>query len=63
MKAGLRYVYIGNVPSHPANSTWCPQCGGQVISRAGFSVLAMNLKGNTCAACGNRIAGVGLAPA
>lgn len=63
LKAGLRYVYVGNVPGHPANNTWCPRCGQQVISRAGFSVLARNLKGSACAACGYKIAGIGLAPA
>lgn len=60
IKAGLRYVYIGNVPGHPANSTSCPQCGREVIKRAGFSVLEKHLKGSACAACGARIAGIGL---
>jgi len=23
---GLQYVYIGNVPGHPAESTYCPKC-------------------------------------
>jgi len=58
--AGLRYVYIDNVPGHEANSTYCPKCGGQVIRRSGFSVLDRKLKGGNCALCGGKIAGVSL---
>ncbi|MDD1673409.1 MAG: AmmeMemoRadiSam system radical SAM enzyme, partial [Methanomicrobiales archaeon] len=25
---GMRYAYVGNVPGHPAESTFCPACGG-----------------------------------
>jgi pyruvate formate lyase activating enzyme len=59
-KAGLRYVYIGNVPGHEANSTYCPKCGERVLKRSGFSILESTLKGNSCAVCGEKIAGVGL---
>ena len=60
MQAGLRYVYVGNVPAHEANSTYCPKCHGLVIRRSGFSVLATALKGCNCGHCGGPIAGVGL---
>jgi len=33
METGLEYVTIGNVPGHPANSTFCPQCGQTLIKR------------------------------
>lgn len=59
-KAGLRYVYIGNVPGHEANSTYCPKCGERVLKRSGFSILESTLKGHSCAVCGEKIAGVGL---
>jgi pyruvate formate lyase activating enzyme len=36
--AGLEYVYIGNVPGHPYENTYCPSCGELLIERYGFSV-------------------------
>ena len=41
---GLHYVYIGNVPGHPAENTYCPKCHQFVIERAGFTVKQMNLR-------------------
>lgn len=58
MDKGLKFVYIGNVPGHPANSTWCPRCGDELISRTGFSVVRMRLKNGACGKCGTRIPGI-----
>ena len=58
MDAGLRYVYIGNVPMHPAESTYCPSCGKVVIKRIGYNVDLAGLKDGACASCGQKIAGV-----
>jgi pyruvate formate lyase activating enzyme len=55
---GLRYVYIGNVPGHPGESTACPECGVRLIHRTGFNVRVEALKGDVCAKCGVKIAGV-----
>jgi hypothetical protein len=33
---GLHYVYIGNVPGHPAESTYCPHCRKKVVDRTGL---------------------------
>jgi len=30
---GLNYVYIGNVPGHPYENTYCPRCGALLIKR------------------------------
>lgn len=60
MNAGLKYAYIGNVPGHPGNSTYCPKCRKMVIRRSGFSVLGMELKGDRCRFCNERIDGAGL---
>jgi pyruvate formate lyase activating enzyme len=57
-EAGLRYVYVGNVPGHPGNHTSCPGCGALVVERAGFFVRALRLENGACAACGTPIAGV-----
>lgn len=60
LKAGLKYPYVGNVPGHPGNSTYCPKCGRVVIKRSGFSVLDRNLKNGRCGNCSERIDGLGL---
>jgi len=57
-EAGLRYVYVGNVPGDERNSTLCPDCGATVIERMGFCVGAVRLKDGACAKCGGAIAGV-----
>ncbi|MBM3319609.1 MAG: AmmeMemoRadiSam system radical SAM enzyme [Candidatus Eisenbacteria bacterium] len=58
LAAGLRYPYVGNVPGHPGNHTFCPGCGEIVVERRGFSVRAARLKGGACEACGTAIAGL-----
>jgi pyruvate formate lyase activating enzyme len=58
MAKGLHYAYVGNVPDHPGNHTYCPKCGKIVIKRSGFFVDQMNLRNGACAFCGQRIAGV-----
>ena len=55
---GLRYVYVGNVPGHPGNHTWCPKCGALCIERKGFFITARRMKGSACASCGTKLAGV-----
>ena len=56
--AGLRYAFVGNVPGHPGNHTYCPACGEIVVGRQGFFVTAYHLDGGRCAHCGEAIAGV-----
>ena len=52
-KVGLNYVYIGNVPGHPDESTYCPGCKKVLIKRYGYEILEYNLDGkNRCRACG-----------
>jgi len=55
---GLRYPYVGNVPGHPGNHTYCPRCRARVIARQDFFVLESTLKDGRCGACGYAIAGV-----
>ena len=55
---GLQYVYIGNVPGHERNSTFCPGCGEKIIERVHFSVLALEVVKGECAYCGHSIPGV-----
>ncbi len=55
--AGLNYVYIGNVPGHPAENTRCPSCGKIVIQRTGFIVRENNISNGKCRFCSTIIAG------
>lgn len=57
---GLNYVYLGNVPGHPFEHTYCPECGKVVVERFGFDIAGWHLDNqNCCEYCGNEIAIVG----
>jgi pyruvate formate lyase activating enzyme len=58
---GLRYVYTGNVPGHPGENTYCPQCGRMLIERSGHQVSQMHIRQGTCGFCQFPIPGVWLA--
>jgi pyruvate formate lyase activating enzyme len=58
MEEGVRFAYIGNVPGHPANSTYCPGCDQIAIARQGFTVTEYHLEGGVCSSCGEAIPGV-----
>jgi pyruvate formate lyase activating enzyme len=58
MTAGLRYAYVGNVPGHAGNHTYCPGCGKAVIRRENFFVSEVNLARGRCRFCQRPIAGV-----
>ncbi|HUU92283.1 MAG TPA: AmmeMemoRadiSam system radical SAM enzyme [Phycisphaerae bacterium] len=58
MDAGLRYVYVGNVPFHEGSNTYCPKCGKVVIKRVGYKTDVSQLRDGACASCGTKIPGV-----
>jgi pyruvate formate lyase activating enzyme len=58
LEEGVRFVYAGNVPGHPANHTYCPACGEVLIERQGYNVLSYHIKDGTCEFCGEAITGV-----
>jgi ribosomal protein L37AE/L43A len=49
---GLKYIYIGNVPSAVNEDTVCPDCGRTLIARSGFSVIANQVRAGHCPYCG-----------
>lgn len=55
---GLEYVYVGNLPGHPAESTFCPKCGKILIRREGFRVNASNVTKGRCKFCRHPIPGI-----
>jgi pyruvate formate lyase activating enzyme len=58
MERGLHFVYVGNVPGHPGNHTYCPSCGRIAIERSSFFVSELHMKEGRCDTCGGKIAGV-----
>ena len=57
---GLRYVYLGNVPGHKYEHTYCPECNVVAVGRYGFSVTSWGLDSkNCCKSCGYAIPIVG----
>lgn len=55
---GIRYAYVGNVPGHEGNSTYCPSCKKIVVKRNGMFTQEVHLKNNRCEFCSTKIAGV-----
>jgi len=55
---GLHYVYIGNVPGHPAQNTYCPKCRRMLVERVGFTASQMLIRNNSCPFCQHPIPGV-----
>ena len=51
-RAGLRFVYLGNVPGHAYENTVCYQCGTLAIERTGYNISVKAVKGSCCAVCG-----------
>ena len=53
--AGLKYVYIGNVPGHKGENTYCPNCKHLLIERVGYATEIKGLSENKCDFCGEAI--------
>lgn len=59
-EAGLRYIYLGNVPGVKSESTFCYNCGKVLIERIGYRISANHITNGKCPDCGTKIAGVWL---
>jgi pyruvate formate lyase activating enzyme len=56
-ESGLDYVYLGNVPGHRFENTYCPECGEILIKRYSFSITKWNITEKMgCPNCGKKIA-------
>jgi pyruvate formate lyase activating enzyme len=58
LSTGLEYVYIGNVPRHEGENTFCPKCKKMLIQRTGYMVGEINVKAGKCKYCGKPIPGI-----
>ncbi len=57
-KAGLKYVYTGNLPGDEGEHTKCHNCGAPLIDRFGFYVRNNRIENNSCPSCGQHVPGV-----
>jgi pyruvate formate lyase activating enzyme len=59
-KMGVRFPYIGNVPGHRFENTYCPNCEAVLIQRYGFQIVRVHLVDDkNCPRCGELIPVVG----
>jgi pyruvate formate lyase activating enzyme len=58
-KAGLKFVYSGNLPALVGRTedTSCPSCGATLVERCGFQASIRELKGDACSKCGTKVPG------
>jgi pyruvate formate lyase activating enzyme len=60
IEAGLDYVYVGNVRSHPSEQTYCPGCGARLVERKLLAPISCKITPDGCCPrCGQEIAGAG----
>ncbi len=55
-KAGLYYVYLGNIAL--PQDTYCPNCNELLIDRSGYDITLNKIKDGKCPKCGREIEGV-----
>ncbi len=53
-KAGLKYIYAGNMPGDERENTYCSACGQLAIKRIGYQIERLDKKGK-CAKCGQNL--------
>ena len=58
LDAGIKYVYIGNIPGTEAENTFCPNCNKILMKRRGYRILSNNIINGKCEYCSEPIAGV-----
>ncbi len=58
IEAGINHVYVGNLPGHRAENTFCPNCATILIERSGFSLMGNRIAGGCCPGCGAKVAGI-----
>ncbi len=53
-KAGLKYVYLGNIPGDKYENTYCPSCQELIIERVGYQINRYD-KNSYCPKCNQKI--------
>ena len=58
LAAGIRYVYLGNVPGHEGNHTHCHNCRQLLVERQGYHITRMRIPDGRCPFCQTPIPGI-----
>jgi pyruvate formate lyase activating enzyme len=58
LKAGMKYVYLGNAAGHWAENTYCHTCKKMIIERRVYTLTSVNIIKSECKFCGEKIPGV-----
>jgi len=56
--AGLRYVYIGNVPGQSSENTYCHSCNELLVRRTGYQIETYMQAHGKCPECGTIAYGI-----
>jgi len=51
IKAGLRYIFTGNLPGYEGENTYCYECKKLLIERNGFKIVNNAILDGTCPDC------------
>jgi pyruvate formate lyase activating enzyme len=62
IEAGLRFVYVGNVPGEGGESTRCPACDALLVRRYGLTLVSNRIANGACPDCGEAIEGREMTP-
>ncbi|MGQ9707070.1 MAG: AmmeMemoRadiSam system radical SAM enzyme [bacterium] len=55
---GVMFAYVGNIPGHPGENTYCPKCKTLLIERQIYFIRQNNIIDGKCPNCGFDISGV-----
>lgn len=58
MAEGIHYVYLGNVPGHEGNHTFCHNCRKMLVERQGYHISRQLIAAGRCPYCKTPIPGV-----
>lgn len=56
--AGMKFVYIGNIPGLNGENTFCPHCKHLLVERLGYAVKQNAIQNGSCKYCGKSVPGV-----
>lgn len=57
-KAGLNYVYIGNLRTDHYENTYCPKCQTELVERFGYKINELWFEKGICHKCQTKIDGI-----
>ncbi|MFH1073206.1 MAG: AmmeMemoRadiSam system radical SAM enzyme [Nanoarchaeota archaeon] len=57
-KAGLKFVYVGNILDEEYSTTYCPNCQTPLVRRNGFHITVKDFSSGACTKCGEKIPGI-----